>query len=154
MTPQPNLMLENAQGLMRKISINVLNKDAEQTLFTLPIEGVPLSREQLNLYMGERTFESWFYQRPDGVWMPMPWLNKLERGEVRLADEFECEGAAIVVSGGKELVFQAEELDEDDDDDQEDAAPPVRVTDLVLTPKPGGITLFAFHLQVRPGLGK
>lgn len=147
---QQLLPLENVQALLRKISINVLNKDAEQTLFTLPFEGVTLSREQLNAYMGDYTFESWFNQRGD-VWHPMPWIARLPKGEIVIEDEFESDGAEIIVSGGKELVFEAGDRDEDDD---EEPAPPVRVTNIVLTPKPGGVTLLGFHLQVRPGLGK
>jgi len=146
-----HLKLESAQGFMRKISINVLNKDAEQTLFTLPFQGIELSREQLNDYMGAYTFESWFHQRPDGIWVPMPWIARLPKAEIAIEDEFDADGATIIVSGGEELVFEPEDRDEDD---EEEAAPPVRVTSIVLGPKSGGITLLGFHLQVRPGLGK
>ncbi|MGH8219957.1 MAG: hypothetical protein ACREUT_15550 [Steroidobacteraceae bacterium] len=148
------LALDNAQCLLRKISINVLNQDAEQTLFTIPCEGVPLTREQLNAYMGEFTFESWFNQDArTKLYSPMPWVLRLPKGEIAIEDEFEADGAELIVSGGKTLVFEADE-DADGDDEDDDRAPPVRVTSIRLKPTAGGVTLLAFHLQVRPGLGK
>lgn len=144
------LKLENAQAFLRKISINVLSQDSENTLFTLPCEGIALSREQLNAYMGPRTFESWFDKRKDGTWVPMDWVLRLPEGSIALDEKFETDGCEIVVTGKKELVFEPQEPEEDD----EEGEPAARITQIVLTPKVGGVVLLAFHLQVRPGLGK
>lgn len=145
------LKLDNVQALMRKISINVLGQDADNTRFTLPIEGIALDHAALNAYMGDRTFESWFNQRKDGVWEPMDWVARLPDGSIALDEKFETDGVEIIVSGKRELVF---EPIENEDDGDADAQPAGRVTNIVLTPKQGGITLLAFHLQVSPGLGK
>jgi hypothetical protein len=144
------LKCENAQAFTRKISINVLGKDPENTLFTIPLEGIALNREELNAYMGERTFESWFDKRKDGTWVPMDWISRLPEGSITLDEKFETDGVEIIVSGKKELVFEPTEPDDDDDAPE----PAARIGQIVLTPKVGGITLLAFHLQVRPGLGK
>lgn len=146
------LTLDNARGLMRKISINVLNKDANYTLFTIPVEGVPLTAEQLDSFMGEYTFRSWYEQKKDGSWHPMGWWSKRDNGDFQVDERFACELAKVVVSGDQELEFEAQESDEDDDDDA--ASPAARITNVVLTPKAGGTTLLAFHMQVRPGIGK
>ncbi|MGH8259392.1 MAG: hypothetical protein ACREUG_06840 [Steroidobacteraceae bacterium] len=144
--------LDNAHALLRKISINVLDQNADATLFTLPLEGIPLSREQLNAYVGPYTFESWFNQdAKTKLWSPMPWVGRLPKGEIALEDEFESDGAEIIVSGNKTLVFEADE-ETDAEEDGEPSAP-VRVTAIRLKPQVGGITLMSLHLQVRPGLG-
>jgi len=148
------LKLENAQALQRKVSINVPDKEAEHTIFTLPFEGIELTKDQLDAYLGKGTFASWFNHRKDGIWEPMPWVARLPKAEIALDDEFETAGVEIVVSGNKELVFEGTEADEDDKGNEIEATPGGRITGIRLTPKLGGVTLLAFHLQVRPGLGK
>lgn len=144
------LKLENALALMRKISLNVLNKDAHNTLFTLPIEGIALGEEQLDAFMGAYTFRSWYEQRKDNSWMPMPWWSRRAKADFPIEDEFDCESLTIEVSGEQELEFESEESDDDDGE----ARPAARITSVVLTPQAGGMTLLAFHLQVRPDLGQ
>lgn len=144
-----SLDLTNAQGFMRKISINVLAQDAENTLFTIPIEGIVLKRDELNAYMGDRTFESWFNQRKDGVWEPMPWVSRLPDGTITLDEKFETDGVELLASGKKSLVFKPIEAENEEDEDE----PAGRIAAIKLTPRMGGDTLLAFHLQVRPGLG-
>lgn len=146
------LQLEKAPGFLRKISINVLNKDAAYTLFTLPIEGVPLSREQLNAWLGPYTFESWYEQRPDSAWHPMPWFSLLEDCGIALDTKFACK-AAVLTIGRSDYRFEEYSADEDADEDDEegdDLRPGARISTLKLKPTPGGTTMLSFHMQVRP----
>ncbi len=150
---QPLLDLDGAAAMMRKISINVLNKDSEQTLFTCPVEGIELPEKPLDALMGYGTFRSWYNQGADKIWRPMPWWEKRNKGDFQVEDEFVCEGVIIRVAGGKELEFENYEP-EDEDDEKDTARPAARITNIILKPTPGGITLLSLHLQVRPGIGK
>jgi hypothetical protein len=143
--------VENANALLKKISINVLGQDAEQTRFTLPLEGILLTKDQLDAYLGKGTFASWFNHRRDGADVPMDWIARLPKGEIALAEEFEAEGVEIIVPGKKPIVFETVEADEDDDEAVDQ--PAGRITNIVLKPTAGGMTLMSFHLQVSPGLG-
>jgi len=148
----PALKVENAQVFLRKISLNILQQNAANTRFTLPMEGLSLAEKQLDAYMGAYTFASWFNKRKDGIWVPMDWWTKLPKGEMLIDEEFETDGAEIVVSGNKPLVFKATEADEDDEDSE--PQPAARVTNIRLSAKLGGVVLVSFHLQVAPGLGQ
>lgn len=141
------LNLTNAQAFMRKISINVPAQDAELTVFTIPIEGISLTREQLDEYLGEGTFESWFEQVGE-TWKPRAWIARLPDAAILLEEKFASDGVEIVI-GKKELVFETLKAEEEGEDDQ----PAGRLGTLKLTPRDGGATDLAFHLQVRPGLG-
>lgn len=143
------LVLDGARAGMRKISINVLNKDAKYTLFTIPIEGIELNEQQLDAFMGPYTFRSWYEQRKDGAWYPNVWWSRRKNADYPIEDEFDCESLTIEVSGEEELEFESEESDEDDDE----MRPGARITCVVLKPTAGGITLLSFHMQVRPGIG-
>jgi len=146
------LQLDDARGGMRKISINVLNKDPEATLFTLPIEDVELNREQLNAYMGIGTFESWYNHGSDGVWRPMPWWERLENGELPIDDKFVCDGAVISLANGQHLEFEADEIE--DDDGNLTKAPAAQITAIVFKATSGGQTKLKFHMQIRPGISQ
>jgi hypothetical protein len=151
MTDQP-LTLDRAPGYLRKISINVLNKDAAFTLFTLPIEGVPLSREQLNAWLGPYTFESWYEQRKDNSWHPMPWFSVLEDCSIALDTKFACK-AAVLTIGRSDYRFEeycADEESDEDDEEGDDLRPGARISALKLKPTAGGTTMLSFHMQVRP----
>jgi hypothetical protein len=142
------LALTAAAAFMRKISNNLLNiGDDKITAFTLPIDGVVLKAEALDALLGKYTHRSWFDKHKDGSAHPMPWVVALPGGGIALECEFECEGVEIVV-GRKTLVFESEE-----GEDGSESVPAARIKSLVLTPRAGGDTLLAFHLQVRPGLG-
>ena len=146
------LQLEKAPGFLRKISINVLNKDAAFTLFTLPIEGIPLTPEQLDAFMGEFTYRSWYEQRKDGSWHPMPWFAYLEDQSMALDTKFACKTATLRIEKS-DYVFEEYSADEDadeDDDDGDDMRPAARISSIRLKPTPGGTTLASFHMQVRP----
>lgn len=149
------LSLEKAPGFLRKISINVLNKDAAFTLFTLPIEGIPLSREQLNAWLGEYTFESWYEQRKDGSWHPMPWWNHIEGGVIKLGEKYAAQGAMLSIEN-TDYAFEEYSADEEGDDGEgdDDMRPAARLSSLTLKATPGGVTMLAFHMQVRPGIGQ
>lgn len=149
MTP---LQLDNARLGMRKISINVLHKDPNATLFTVPLEEGELTREQLNAYLGVGTFESWYNHDPDGVWRPMPWWEHLPNGELPIDDEFVCEGAIISLANGTHVEFEAEEIE--DEDGESTKAPAARITTIVFKATSGGQTKLKFHMQVRPGLSQ
>jgi hypothetical protein len=138
--------------MLKKLSINVLAKDADNTLFTLPLEGIELTREQLNETLGDRTFEAWFDQRKDGSYHPMPFFAARKDASFEIDEEFTCAGATIKLSGGKEIEFETIEADEDDPDSEDQ--PAAKISCLKFTPTSGGITKLAFHMQVRPGLGK
>src|SRR5579863_9751469 len=146
------LKLEDAHATMKKISINVLGKDAENTLFTLPLEGIELSREQLNGILGDRTFEAWYQQKPDGAWHPMDYWRLRKNGDFAADDEFTCDELTITLSGEKEIEFETEEADEEDPDSEE--VPAAKIHSLVFKPTAGGVTLLSLHMQVRPGMGK
>ncbi len=145
------LQLEKAPGFLRKISINVLNKDAAFTLFTLPIEGIPLSPEQLDAFMGEFTYRSWYEQRKDGSWHPMPWFALLEDQSLALDTKFACKSATLRIERS-DYLFEEYSADEDaeDDDDGDDMRPAARISSIKLKPTPGGTTMASFHMQVRP----
>lgn len=146
------LVLDNASAVLKKISINVLGKDAANTLFTLPLEGLELSREELNAILGDRTFESWYQQKPDGAWHPMDYWRLRKNGDFAVDEEFTCEALTIELSGGKKLEFETEEADEEDPESEE--RPAAKVHSLIFRPTAGGVTLLAFHLQVRPANDK
>ena len=80
--------IDNAQALLKKISINVLQQDADNTRFTLPLEGIVLTKDQLDAYLGKGTFASWFNHRRDGADVPMDWIARMPKGEIALEDEF------------------------------------------------------------------
>lgn len=144
------LKLANASGLMGKISNNLLNFGTEKvSAFTFPVEGIPLTRELLDEYMGAYTFNSWYEQRKDGAWVPCTWWGKRENRDYHVDDEFLCETMSITVSGDRVLEFQSQEPESEDGD----PIPAARIKRIVLTPKDGGITLLAFHMQLLPGLG-
>jgi hypothetical protein len=150
------LKLEKAPGFLRKLSINVLNKDAAYTLFTLPIEGVPISREQLNAWLGPLTFESWYEQHKDGSWHPMGWWSNRDNGNFELDTKFACKTAFLTIEGTDYQFeeYSADEEGEDDDEDGDELRPGARISSIKLKPTPGGVTLLSFHMQVRPGFGK
>lgn len=139
------LAFDGAHAVMKKISINVLGKDAEHTLFTMPLEGIELDREQLNEILGDRTFESWYYQKPDGAWYPMEYWRFRRDGSFQVDDEFTSDELTITVSGDKDIEFETEEAEGDDDE-----IPAAKLHTLVFKPTPGGVTQLALHMQVRP----
>ena len=145
------LQLEKAPGFLRKISINVLNKDAAFTLFTLPIEGIPLSFDQLDAFMGAYTSRSWYEQRADGSWHPMPWFALLEDQSLALDTKFACKSATLRIERS-DYLFEEYSADEDaeDDEDGDDMRPAARISSIKLKPTPGGTTMASFHMQVRP----
>lgn len=149
------LKLEKAPGFLRKISINVINKDAAYTLFTLPIEGVPMSEAQLDEFMGQYTFRSWYEQRKDQSWHPMPWWSKRDKGNFELDAGFVCKAVTVTIEG-TDYRFDEYCIDEESDEDEEDEdmRPAGRISSLKLTPTPGGTTQLSFHLQVRALAGK
>ena len=146
------LSFDGAAAVMRKISINVLGKNAEHTLFTLPLEGIELSRKELNTILGDRTFEAWYYQKPDGSWHPMDYWRLRKNGDFAIDDEFTSDALTITVSGDKEIEFETEEADEDDPDSEE--VPAAKLHSLVFKPTAGGVTLLSLHMQVRPGMDR
>lgn len=147
-----NLALTDAQGLLRKISNNLLNiGDEKVPAFTLPIEGVSLDAEQLDALLGKFTHRSWFDKKRDGAVHPMPWWEGREKRDFHLSAELECEAVTLKLISGKTVTFEAEG---DPDDEDEPYTPGAKISHLVLTPQPGGTTLLAFHLTVRPGIGK
>lgn len=150
MTQQQTLKLENAPAYLRKISINVLNKNADYTLFTLPIESVPLTFEQLDTFMGAHTSRSWYEQRPDGAWYPMPWWNRRDSGNFELDEKLVCNTATVTIDG-TDYVFEEYCVDEEADEEPEgeDKRPAARISKIKLKPTPGGTTLLSFHMQVR-----
>jgi len=135
---------------MLKISINVLGKDADNTLFTLPIQGIELSREELNRILGDRTFEAWYQQKPDKSWHPMDFWHARKNGSFEIDQEFTADALTITVSGNKDIEFETVEAEGDDDDDR----PAATIDSLVFKPTAGGVTLLSLHLQVRPGLAQ
>jgi hypothetical protein len=149
------LKLENAAGFLRKISINVLNRDAAYTLFTLPIEGVPLTEAQLDEFMGHYTFRSWYEQHGDGSWHPMPWWSKRDAGNFELDGKFVCKTATVTIEG-TDYLFEEYCVDEDEDaePEDEDKRPAARISKIKLKPTAGGTTLLSFHMQVRALRGK
>jgi hypothetical protein len=149
------LKLEKAPGFLRKISINVINKDAAYTLFTLPIEGIPMSEAQLDEFMGEYTFRSWYEQRKDQSWHPMPWWSKRDKGNFELDAGFVCKAVTVTIEG-TDYRFDEYCIDEESDEDEEDEdmRPAGRISSVKLTPTPGGTTQLSFHLQVRALAGK
>lgn len=149
------LKLEKAPGFLRKISINVINKDAAYTLFTLPIEGIPLGEAQLDEFMGQYTYRSWYEQRADGSWHPMPWWSKRDKGNFELDAGFVCKAVTVTIEG-TDYRFDEYCIDEESDEDEqdEDMRPAGRISSLKLTPTPGGTTQLSFHLQVRALAGK
>lgn len=146
------IAFDAAAAVMRKISINVLGKDAENTLFTLPLEGIELSREELNALLGDRTFEAWYKQNKDKSYHPMDYWRERKNGDFESDAVFKCETCIIEVSGGKKIEFEMLKADENDPDSEE--VPAAKAHSLVFKPMPGGITLLSLHLQVRPGVGK
>src|SRR5690242_367401 len=104
---------------MKKISTNVLAKDADNTIFTLPLEGIELTREQLNQTLGDRTFEAWYDQRKDGSYHPMPFFATRKDASFEIDEEFVCAGATIKLSGDKEIEFEGIEADEDEADSED-----------------------------------
>lgn len=150
------LKLDNAPGFLRKISINVINKDAAYTLFTLPIEGIPLSEAQLDEFMGSYTYRSWYEQRADGSWHPMPWWSKRDKGNFELDGKFVCKSATVTIEG-TDYRFEEYCVDEEGDEDEpegEDMRPAARISSIKLTPTPGGTTTLSFHMQVRALAGR
>jgi hypothetical protein len=148
--PKSPLVLEAAGATMLKISNNVPGKIADNITFTLPFEGIALSAEQLDYFMGRFTHRSWYEKRKDGSWHPMEWWSKRAKQDFPIEDEFDCDTVTLAVSGGKELEFESTEAEDDDHADR----PAARITSIVLTPQAGGTTLMAFHMQVMPGIGK
>lgn len=146
------LALDGANAVLKKISINVLGKDAANTLFTLPLEGIELSREQLNGLLGDRTFEAWYKQNPDGAWHPMDYWRLRKNGDFHVDDEFTCDAATITVSGDKSIEFETEEADGGDPDSEDQ--PAAKIHSLVFKPTAGGVTLLSLHMQVRPRTDK
>ena len=146
-----NLTLDNSQAFLRKISNNLLTCGEEKvTAFTLPLEGITLSAEELDELLGKCTHRSWFDKKRDGALHPMPWWEAREKRDFHLSAELEADEVTFTLPGGKELTFEPI-LDEEDDQVKSPAA---RITHIVLSPQPGGTTLLAFHLTVRPGIGK
>ncbi len=147
-----NLTLNNAQGFVRKISNNLLSCGDEKVVaFTIPIDGISLNPAQLDALLGRFTHRSWYATKPDGAVHPMPWWEGREKRDFHLGIEFECAEVTFTLPGGKELTFEAQGDREDEDDPY---TPGARLTHLVLTPQPGGQTLLAIHITVRPGVGK
>lgn len=149
------LKLEKAPGFLRKISINVINKNAAYTLFTLPIEGIPLSEAQLDELMGQYTFRSWYEQRKDQSWHPMPWWSKRDKGNFELDGKFICKAATVTIEG-TDYRFDEYCIDEESDEDEsdEEMRPAARISTIKLTPMAGGTTQLSFHMQVRALAGK
>ena len=147
-----NLALTDAQGFLRKISNNLLNcGDDKVPAFTLPIEGISLDADALDALLGKFTHRSWFDKKRDGAYHPMPWWEAREKRDFHLSAELECDEVTLTLAAGKKITFEAEG---DHDDEDEPYTPGAKISHLVLTPQPGGTTLLAFHLTVRPGIGK
>lgn len=147
--PSP-LTLENARGTTAKISLNVLHKDANLTIFTIPVEGVELVEEQLDSFLGKYTFRSWYEKRKDGSWHPCGWWLHRKDADFPIDEEFHTDSLTLGLSGDQVLEFETQEPEEEDDD----KVPAAKITSIRLKPTAGGVTLLSFHLQVRPGLGK
>lgn len=149
------LKLEKAPGFLRKISINVLNKDADYTLFTLPIEGVPLSEQQLDAFLGQYTYRSWYEQRSDSSWHPMPFWSKRDKGNFEVDGKLVSERVTVTVEGTGYL-FEEYCVDEEADEEEPEGEmrPAARISSVKLTPMAGGTTLLSFHMQVRAVAGK
>src|SRR6185437_6415776 len=141
-SPVTQLALDGARATMLKISINVLGKDADNTLFTLPIQGIELSREELNRILGDRTFEAWYQQKPDKSWHPMDFWHARKNGSFEIDQEFTADALTITVSGNKDIEFETVEAEGDDDDDR----PAATIDSLVFKPTAGGVTLLSLHL--------
>jgi hypothetical protein len=145
------LSLTNVKAFLRKVSNNLLNRgDEKVTAFTLPMSEVALDRKALNELLGARTFEAWFEQRKDGSWHPMPYWMLRKDGSFALDVEYDTAGVEISGGGRAPIVFEGEEAESEKGED----TPAGRVSNIVLTPQPGGMTLLAFHLQVCPGVGR
>lgn len=144
------LVLEAARATMLKISPNVLHKDPNLTIFTIPVEGVELVEQQLDAFLGKYTFRSWYEQRPDGAWHPCIWWHHRKDADFPIDEEFHTDLLTLEFTGEISLDFETEEPDED----HGDKVPAAKITSIRLKPTAGGVTLLSFHLQVRPGLGK
>jgi hypothetical protein len=144
------LTLENARGTALKLSLNVLHKDPNLTIMTLPVEGIELVQEQLDGFLGKHTFRSWYDQRADGSWHPCAWWHHRDDADYPIDAAFHTDKLTLGLSGEQVLEFERQEPEEEDDD----AVPAAKITAIRLKPTPGGVTLLSFHLQVRPGLGK
>jgi hypothetical protein len=148
-TTSIGLQLDSVECTMRKISNNLLNFGEDKvTAFTMPIEGVPLTEQQIDAFLGKYTHRSLYNQGADKLWAPMPWVKRCNGGVLAIDDEFDVEDVEIIVSGNRELTFEAEDTDDDD------TRPAARLTHIRLEPQVGGLTLLSFHLSVRPDLKK
>lgn len=147
--PSP-LVLERARGTALKLSLNVLHKDPNLTIMTLPIEGIELVQEQLDAFMGKHTFRSWYDQRADGSWHPCAWWNHRDDADFPIDAAFHTDTLTLGLSGALQLVFERQEPAEEGDD----PIPAAKITSIRLKPTPGGVTMLSLHVQVRPGLGK
>lgn len=149
------LKLDRANGFARKVAINVLNKNADYTLFTWPIEGIALTSEELDAFMGQYTFRSWYDQKADNSWHPCTWWETRTDGSFHLDGRLQSEAVTLHIEG-KDYTFEQYNADEEgeDDDEGEDVRPGGRIGTIVLKPTAGGTTLLSFHLTIRPELGK
>jgi len=136
--------LTSASALLKKLSNNLVGANNE-TIFTLPLQEIPLERQQLDELMGARTFES-FYNLDKDVWRPMDWIVKA--GVVPIPGKFDSDRVIITSADGVDLTFDPRK-DADGDD-----VPAGKISQGELTATVGGITMLAFHIQVYPGRGK
>lgn len=110
------LVLEAARATMLKISPNVLHKDPNLTIFTLPVEGIHLVEQQLDAFLGKYTYRSWYEQRGDGSWHPCSWWNHRKDADFPIDEEFHTDALTLGLSGDEQLEFETEEPEEEGDD--------------------------------------
>ncbi len=147
--PESPIVFDKMRGELQKISINVLGRDPNNLIFTIPVEGMILTAEQLDRLMGAYTFRSWFNKTGD-MWEPMPWHGKRKNGDYLVDGKFACADLTIEVNGGEQLGFETRESDEEDGDD----IPAAIISHIRLTPQRGGTTLMSCHVQIRPEIGR
>lgn len=145
------LQFDKQNCLLGKYSNNLQKwGDKDVPAWTVPVTGLVLDRTQLNRLMGDRTFESWFNQKRDGVWEPMDFWMHRNGGDFKVNDEFDIPNLEILCSGNRKAKFQAEELD-DDGEDGASTRPGARITAITLKPVVGGVVEMSCHLHVLPG---
>lgn len=141
--------LETVDCTMGKLSNNLeKHGDEDVTVFTLTIQGISLSKEQVDAHFGPSTYDSWFeVEASTRLPKPMPWWERLKAGKLQLDDKFDVDTAEVTCDD-QVLKFESEQHKSDDE-----KTPGGKVSDIAVEAKHGGVVLMSYHLQVRPGLG-